>query len=75
MWENRRRDRITAGMAHQENVEFMDLTDMKNLMFRVSEQINTEAKIDSALLILSAVFLLIGIGSYEWYTLFKLFYV
>jgi hypothetical protein len=37
MWENRRRDKLTVDAPHQENVEFMDLTDMKNLEFRVSD--------------------------------------
>lgn len=34
--ENRRRDRKREGLRHQENSEFLDLTDMKNLQFRVS---------------------------------------
>jgi hypothetical protein len=34
-WENRRRERRTAGMEHQENSEFFDLTDKQNLEFRV----------------------------------------
>lgn len=36
MWENKRRDKLTAGMPHMENVEFMDLTDLENTEFRVS---------------------------------------
>lgn len=37
MWENNRRDKITIGTPHRENVEFMDLTDLENLEFRVSD--------------------------------------
>lgn len=33
-WENKRRDNLTVG--HQENNEFLDLTDRENLEFRVS---------------------------------------
>ena len=36
VWENKRRDGLMQGKAHTENVEFMDLTDRKNLEFRVS---------------------------------------
>ncbi|PLB45518.1 allantoate permease [Aspergillus steynii IBT 23096] len=34
IYENRRRDRKGEGLQHQENSEFLDLTDMKNLEFR-----------------------------------------
>lgn len=33
-WENRRRDKLT--IEHEENSEFLDLTDRENLEFRVS---------------------------------------
>lgn len=36
IWENRRRDRKCAGLQHEENSEFLDLTDKENLEFRVS---------------------------------------
>lgn len=39
MWENRRRDANKEGLEHQENSEFMDLTDMQNKEFRVSRLI------------------------------------
>lgn len=32
-WENKRRDKLTV--EHQENSEFLDLTDRENLEFRV----------------------------------------
>ncbi|PYH98214.1 allantoate permease [Aspergillus ellipticus CBS 707.79] len=34
MWENRRRDNKCQGLQHQENSEFLDLTDKTNLEFR-----------------------------------------
>ncbi|TPR08267.1 Sphingolipid long chain base-responsive protein PIL1 domain protein [Aspergillus niger] len=34
IWENRRRDRKCAGLQHEENSEFLDLTDKENLEFR-----------------------------------------
>lgn len=36
MWENRRRDNNKEGLQHQENSEFLDLTDLQNREFRVS---------------------------------------
>ncbi|KAI3398084.1 hypothetical protein diail_9837 [Diaporthe ilicicola] len=33
-YENRRRDNLMAGVEHQENSEFLDLTDKENLEFR-----------------------------------------
>ena len=36
VWENRRRDRRHEGENHQENSEFLDLTDRANREFRVS---------------------------------------
>lgn len=33
-WENNRREKL--GLVHQENNEFLDLTDRENLEFRVS---------------------------------------
>lgn len=33
-WENKRRDKLMV--AHEENSEFLDLTDKENLEFRVS---------------------------------------
>lgn len=35
-YENRRRDNLMSGIEHQENSEFLDLTDKENLEFRVS---------------------------------------
>lgn len=35
-YENRRRDSLMTGVEHQENSEFLDLTDKENLEFRVS---------------------------------------
>lgn len=35
-YENRRRDGLMSGVEHQENSEFLDLTDKENLEFRVS---------------------------------------
>lgn len=34
-YENRRRDKLISGVVHQENSEFLDLTDKENLEFRV----------------------------------------
>lgn len=34
VWENKRRDRLAA--SHQENIEFLDLTDKENMEFRYS---------------------------------------
>jgi hypothetical protein len=36
VWENKRRDRVTAaqGYQHVQDVEFMDLTDNQNMEFR-----------------------------------------
>ncbi|KAH9898969.1 allantoate permease [Xylariomycetidae sp. FL2044] len=34
VWENRRRDRAYAGLRHEENSEFFDLTDRQNKEFR-----------------------------------------
>lgn len=36
VWENRRRDRSQEGAVHQENSEFLDMTDRENGEFRVS---------------------------------------
>lgn len=35
-YENKRRDNFMPGFVHQENSEFLDLTDKENLEFRVS---------------------------------------
>lgn len=35
-YENKRRDKLVAGVEHKENSEFLDLTDRQNLEFRVS---------------------------------------
>lgn len=35
-YENKRRDNFMSGVVHQENSEFLDLTDKENLEFRVS---------------------------------------
>lgn len=35
-YENKRRDKLVAGVEHKENSEFLDLTDKQNLEFRVS---------------------------------------
>lgn len=35
-YENKRRDGLMSGVEHQENSEFLDLTDKENLEFRVS---------------------------------------
>lgn len=35
-YENKRRDKLVAGVDHKENSEFLDLTDKQNLEFRVS---------------------------------------
>lgn len=34
IWENKRRDRLHAGVGHKENSEFFDLTDRENKEFR-----------------------------------------
>ena len=34
MWQNKRRDRAMAGIAHEQDIEFADLTDRENLEFR-----------------------------------------
>lgn len=36
MWENQRRDKNKIGLEHEENSEFLDLTDKQNKEFRVS---------------------------------------
>lgn len=41
IWENKRRDRLHAGVGHKENSEFFDLTDRENKEFRVSRCYST----------------------------------
>jgi MFS family permease len=42
-YENKRRDNLMSGVVHQENSEFLDLTDRENLEFRVSHLISTDS--------------------------------
>lgn len=47
MWENKRRDKNKIGLEHQENSEFLDLTDKQNKEFRVSLACSSMMKTDS----------------------------